>query len=48
MQQADKADKVNMAARLKNGSMPRGNPPFKGTPDGKKVLAWLKGGADLK
>ena len=43
-----KADKTAMAARIKAGSMPRGNPTWKSTADGKKVLKWLKSGKDLK
>jgi hypothetical protein len=43
-----KANKANMLAATKSGFMPRGNPGFKATADGKKVLSWLKSGKDLK
>lgn len=42
-----KADKTSMIAKLSAGAMPKGNPGFKSTPDGKKVLKWLKTGKDL-
>ena len=43
-----KADKAAMIAKISAGSMPKGNPTWKTTADGKKVLKWLKTGADLK
>ncbi len=43
-----KADKTAMIAKLTAGAMPKGNPGFKSTADGKKVLKWLKTGKDLK
>ena len=43
-----KAQKTQMIAELKSGAMPKGNPGFKSTADGKKVLKWLKTGKDLK
>lgn len=43
-----KADKTNMASMIKAGAMPKGNPTWKSGADGKKVLSWLKTGADLK
>lgn len=43
-----KANKTAMLSMLKAGAMPKGNPGFKSTADGKKVLSWLKSGKDLK
>jgi hypothetical protein len=43
-----KADKTAMIARINAGSMPKFNPTWKKSADGKKVLKWLKTGADLK
>lgn len=43
-----KADKAAMIAKISAGAMPKGNPGFKSTADGKKVLKWLKTGKDLK
>ena len=43
-----KADKAAMIAKITAGSMPKGNPTWKKTADGKNVLKWLKTGADLK
>ena len=43
-----KADKTAMIAKITSGAMPKGNPTWKKTADGKKALKWLKTGADLK
>jgi hypothetical protein len=43
-----KADKAAMIAKITAGAMPKGNPAWKKSADGKKVLKWLKTGADLK
>ena len=43
-----KADKTAMIAKISAGAMPKGNPGFKSTADGKKVLKWLRTGNDLK
>ena len=43
-----KADKAAMIAKITAGAMPKGNPTWKKTADGKKALKWLKTGADLK
>ena len=43
-----KADKKAMIAKITAGAMPKGNPTWKTTADGKTVLKWLKTGADLK
>jgi hypothetical protein len=43
-----KADKAAMIAKITAGAMPKGNPAWKKTADGKAVLKWLKTGADLK
>ncbi len=43
-----KADKTHMASMIKAGAMPKGNPAWKSSADGKKVASWLKSGADLK
>ena len=43
-----KADKTKMISMISAGVMPKGNPGFKSTANGKKVLKWLKTGADLK
>ena len=43
-----KGDKTNMIAMISAGAMPKGNPGWKKTADGKKVVKWLKTGADLK
>lgn len=43
-----KADKKAMIAKITAGSMPKGNPAWKKSADGKTVLKWLKTGADLK
>jgi uncharacterized membrane protein len=43
-----KADKKAMIAKITAGAMPKGNPTWKTTADGKMVLKWLKTGADLK
>ena len=43
-----KAKKTAMIAKITAGAMPKGNPAWKKSADGKKVLKWLKTGADLK
>jgi hypothetical protein len=43
-----KADKKAMIAKITAGAMPKGNPAWKKSADGKTVLKWLKTGADLK
>jgi hypothetical protein len=43
-----KADKKAMIAKITAGAMPKGNPAWKTSADGKTVLKWLKTGADLK
>ncbi len=43
-----KADKKAMIAKITAGAMPKGNPTWKTSADGKTVLKWLKTGADLK
>ena len=43
-----KAEKVAMIAKITAGAMPKGNPTWKKSVDGKKTLTWLKTGADLK
>jgi uncharacterized membrane protein len=43
-----KAEKAAMVAKITAGAMPKGNPTWKATADGKKILKWLKTGADLK
>jgi uncharacterized membrane protein len=43
-----KVDKTSISSHIKAGSMPPGNPSWKSGADGKKVLSWLKSGADLK
>jgi len=43
-----KADKAQMIAKISAGAMPKGNPGWKSTADGKKVLKWLKTGTDLR
>ena len=43
-----KAEKAAMIAKITAGAMPKGNPAWKKTADGKLVLKWLKTGADLK
>ena len=43
-----KAEKAAMIAKITAGAMPKGNPTWKKSADGKKTLTWLKTGADLK
>ena len=43
-----KADKKAMIAKISAGAMPKGNPAWSKSADGKTVLKWLKTGADLK
>ncbi len=43
-----KAEKAAMIAKITAGAMPKGNPTWKKSADGKKALTWLKTGADLK
>ena len=43
-----KADKKNMVSMISAGAMPRGNPTWKNSADGKSALNWLKTGADLR
>lgn len=42
-----KASKDAMLARIEEGTMPPGEPTFKDTTDGAKLVEWLKSGSDL-
>ena len=43
-----KASRSTLEEVINGGGMPMGNTGWYKTPDGKKVLTWLKTGADLK